>query len=1068
MNIWTIDVVLSTAIFLILNFGASHGATPRRRGVTIVLPFAIALVCLAITHVTVSRAGEQSARQLQQLIQGLAPTYAQDLEALGHSSVGNQPAFATDPTYLKLIEYERRWLAANPEVSDVYTMRRLPDGRTIFVVDSETDYDHDGRLEGDREQRTAIGEVFDRQDAAIDRAFAGQSSFTEHSYTDRWGKWMSAFAPIRLPGSPEVEAIVGVDFAAERWDTEIRHAQITAGVYLLVVYVVGTVGLCVAASFMNRSIAAREMLRQAACRESVLRADAALLCSMVENLPAGAIFVHGDGKMECNRQVETLTGYPTTALRTLDDWFRTVYPTNSAEVRAAYEAARNANFPEPIMVAITTRTGELKQIEFAAFHNGDAEVWLLHDLTRRVAAEEELRKSRAEAVKLSLVASNTLNGVLITSSTGVVEWVNDSFTRITGFSRAEAVGNDPWTMLRGPETDPKTIDVMRGAIARGEGFEVEIVNYRKDGEPRWISIEARPVHDEKGIVVQYVGIQSDITQRKENEANLRDANEALYASLMDRNRIADELAIAKEAAEEANRIKSDFLANMSHEIRTPMTAILGYADLLLESGNVDQEGAGHIEIIRRNGQHLLELINDILDLSKIESGKMLVVPIQCRMQEVLRDVLLMLRPKAEQKGLSLSVHCVTPLPARVLGDSLRIRQVLVNLIGNAIKFTQAGGIRVDCQHTGKNEFCFEITDTGIGMTPAQIQRLFQPFTQADSSTTRKFGGTGLGLTISRTLARLMGGDVTVQSALNVGSTFRFTCALPAMDSEVEDPRSLDAQLNATSLLDQARSTGTAKITNGARLLLAEDGPDNRALLSRLLSRAGFELTLVEDGQAALDAVEAAGVDAFDIVLMDMQMPRLDGYAATRGLRTLGFTRPIIALTANAMPSEPARCAEAGCDDYLSKPIDRHRFFSTLSRHLGEAPVTLSRSTSADVAQPPRDGLLQSRYVDDPEMGELIAEFVSRLPDAVREMRELAETNDAAGLRRKVHQMRGAAGSYGYPQITDVASVVESALAKGPAVPLAKLITELLELIQRVDGYCPQATEKQLETANSGH
>ncbi|MFK7959157.1 MAG: ATP-binding protein [Phycisphaerales bacterium] len=442
------------------------------------------------------------------------------------------------------------------------------------------------------------------------------------------------------------------------------------------------------------------------------------------------------------------------------------------------------------------------------------------------------------------------------------------------------------------------------------------------------------------------------TSLKQMHGELGDRQEALrdlHRSLEDRvERRTRDLARATDAAEAANAAKSSFVANMSHEIRTPMTAILGYADLMEDSDGDSDSRRDHLAVIRRSGQHLLGLINDILDLSKIESGAMDIDPADVDLLSVIDDVTDTLRSRAIEKSIDLDVELAWPLPATVRTDALRLRQILVNVIGNAIKFTDEGSVRLAVSHSRHEEadrLVFDVVDSGIGMTPPQLQRLFKPFTQADASTARRFGGTGLGLAISRQLSRMLGGDIAVRSTSGEGSTFRIFI----------DPGSIDETVNvlhqrpsatAATRTPSAGSTAIVPMLEG-RILLVDDAIDNRKLLHALLRRTGARITEAVDGQEAIDAVLAADAagESFDLVLMDMQMPVVDGYEATRRLRTAGIRVPVVACTANALADERDKVADAGCDGYLSKPINRRELFRIASEWL--SPANASSVPTAD-------------------------------------------------------------------------------------------------------------------------
>jgi signal transduction histidine kinase/ActR/RegA family two-component response regulator len=394
---------------------------------------------------------------------------------------------------------------------------------------------------------------------------------------------------------------------------------------------------------------------------------------------------------------------------------------------------------------------------------------------------------------------------------------------------------------------------------------------------------------------------------------------------------------AELAAAAASRAKSEFLANMSHELRTPMTAILGYADLLLDAEADEAEQADRIRTITRNGRHLLAIINDILDVSKIEAGKMTVERVPTSPREVVEEVTSLMGGRAAGKGLELRVVYATPVPVLIESDPTRLRQILTNLVGNAIKFTEMGGgtVRVEWSIApGRSgRLRFEVIDTGIGMTTGQrdLVALFEAFTQADTSTTRQSGGSGLGLRISSALAEMLGGEIEVESEIGIGSTFAVTI-------DGGDPEDLEMVFPdaapAPSLDDRVSgSSVAARPLADRRILLAEDGPDNKRLISFHLRRAGAEVTVAENGAVAVAKVTdaAAAGTPFALVLMDMQMPEVDGYAATRALRSAQCTLPIVALTAHAMEGDRGKCLAAGCDDYLSKPIDADELVRTCAR-----------------------------------------------------------------------------------------------------------------------------------------
>ena len=420
----------------------------------------------------------------------------------------------------------------------------------------------------------------------------------------------------------------------------------------------------------------------------------------------------------------------------------------------------------------------------------------------------------------------------------------------------------------------------------------------------------------------------------------RELNESRRNRLKELERLVaertNELEHARRLAEDANHLKSSFLANMSHEIRTPLTAIIGFAGVIADPVYSERDRAAAAETIHRNGEHLLAVINDILDFSKIEAGKMTVEQVECRPWKAVRDVVEMMRLRASAKGIVLHAEPVLPLPSTISSDPTRLRQILANLVGNAIKFTESGSVRVrmslDAPSGSEPRLRVDVIDTGIGMTRDQRSRLFESFSQADESMVRRFGGTGLGLAISRRLALLLGGDITCTSEPGIGSTFSLRLATGPLEG-VQMCVSPEDQLDFEER-ENARSEPVPILAG--RILLADDGVDNRRLIGFHLRKAGAEVVCAEDGRRAIHMAMQAKADGreFDAILMDIQMPHLDGYEAVRVLRNRGYAGPICALTANAMTGEREHCLAIGCTEYLSKPVDRARLLEMCARWAG--------------------------------------------------------------------------------------------------------------------------------------
>lgn len=528
-------------------------------------------------------------------------------------------------------------------------------------------------------------------------------------------------------------------------------------------------------------------------------------------------------------------------------------------------------------------------------------VGVLFDITEEMSEQEAMRVG-TRAIEFAT------NGIIITDARMIeqpIVYVNPAFERLTGYSSSEVVGRN-CRFLQGKGTDPATVQQLRDAIQRRQKCEVTILNYRQDGTPFWNSLQISPVENDEGVVVHYVGVQSDVTQSVENEKRLREA---------------------QQAAETASLAKSEFLANMSHEIRTPLTAILGCADSLCR----DLAGAEPLataRTIRSQGQLLTGILNDILDLSKIEAGKLEIHREPCSVLGILSDVCSLMEAQAHDKGLELLTYFDSMLPENIYTDQLRFRQILLNLTSNAIKFTHRGRVEIHarCDREGlMHNLTISVRDTGIGIPADRLDAIFEAFTQVDGPIARRAGGTGLGLTICQRLARMLDGELTVVSEVHRGSTFTIT--LPVGTQEL---LSLD-ELNKRRQLKESHEAMDVVIP--ARILIAEDTLAIQYMLQRILTPIVDEVMVVNNGAEAVDAiVKSHKTSPFQLVLMDMQMPIMNGYDATERLRSLGYDLPVVALTAGAMAGDRERCLAVGCTDYLSKPVGRAQLISTIQTY----------------------------------------------------------------------------------------------------------------------------------------
>jgi PAS domain S-box-containing protein len=480
---------------------------------------------------------------------------------------------------------------------------------------------------------------------------------------------------------------------------------------------------------------------------------------------------------------------------------------------------------------------------------------------------------------------------------GDILYVSAQTERLFGYAKEELLGKKIEVLLparyHGKHAGQR-MSYLSSPRVRPMGAGIELFGLHRNGQEIPVEISLSPLTTPTGVLV--TAAIRDITERK---------------------RFQEELKLARETAEMASRSKSEFLANMSHEIRTPLAGILGYAEMIALYCHSDDERKNYMEKLRRCADNLTELISDILDLSKVEAGALKVESVPLSLVSEVEGLINILHGRAAEKKISLDVVYERPLPTTIISDPTRMRQVLSNIVGNAIKFTDHGGVTLKIYvDSGSRGLCFAVTDTGCGLSAEEQGRLFQPFVQADSSTTRKYGGTGLGLALSRRLAHALNGELhCTHSSPGKGSTFVFSLKLEVPSTgKAPTPSSPTAASTASHRLD------------GTRILVAEDNPDNRDLVTRFLTAQGADIDTAHNGR---EAFEMGKSGIYSVILMDIQMPELDGYEATRRLRKAGVTSSIIALTAHAMSDEPEKARSAGCDAFLTKPIDVPHLIQTV-------------------------------------------------------------------------------------------------------------------------------------------
>jgi PAS domain S-box-containing protein len=546
------------------------------------------------------------------------------------------------------------------------------------------------------------------------------------------------------------------------------------------------------------------------------------------------------------------------------------------------------------------------------------------------------RAVETSANQLSVVADSAPIGIFQTDAKNRYAYTNPRWTEITGITSEQARGQ-PWDSIMRPEERPdlpaRMSDDALGPAELSHRFEVTAPG----STARIALITSRPIVDGNGEPAGWVGTLADVTAEAGAEAAMSDA---------------------RDRATEASRLKSDFLANMSHEIRTPMNGVIGMTELLLET-DLDALQRDYAQTVRNSGEALLTIINDILDFSKVEAGQLEVESIDLDLRAIINDVVDLLARGAQSKKLRLIAVVEDALPETVSGDPGRVRQVLTNLIGNAIKFTQAGEIRILVtlaeSHGPTSIIRIEVSDTGDGIAADKLAAVFQPFVQADTSTSRKYGGTGLGLAISAQLVALMGGDCGISSELGVGSTFWFTICTRTDAEQTQRPARPDSGLaigEAPGSRGNQRSRPLAGLERG-QVLLAEDNLINQKVAVAMLAGAGYRVDTVADGAAA---VKAAAAHTYDVILMDCQMPELSGYEATAEIRAQegsGPRVPIIAMTAAARPEDRALCLAHGMDGYLAKPVSKDTLLAMVATDWSERaafrpPVDLARDVGTRV------------------------------------------------------------------------------------------------------------------------
>ncbi len=660
------------------------------------------------------------------------------------------------------------------------------------------------------------------------------------------------------------------------------------------------------------------------------------------------------------------------------------------------------------------------------------------DVTERVQ-EEEMEK-------LALAATKSFNSVIITNEEGNIEWVNEGFTALTGYKSEEIKGTHGESLRRGNEKGvSENISYYQNVVKNKKPVTYESRNYSKEYKEYWTITTLTPVLDKSGKVRRIIAIDSDITVRKQMEEDLLRANKIAENSLMKGNTALNDLMKVKEQLEESLHIKEQFLANMSHEIRTPMNAIIGFTGLILKTP-LSPEQKQYTDAIKISGENLIVIINDILDFSKIQSGKITLEQIEFSLSQVVSTLTELMLPKSVEKKIKLSKTIDPKIPDKLVGDPTRLNQILLNLVGNSIKFTSKGEVKINVELLSETDelvdLQFSISDTGIGIPKNKLPSIFDSFTQATYDTTRKYGGTGLGLTIVKQLIELHKGTINVNSEVNKGSIFSFKLTY----KKATEQSSLKAQTE-----EKFDHTPIKKLN----ILLVEDNTLNQLLAKKVLNDWGWEVEIAGDGLAAVDKVRH---NDFELVLMDIQLPEMDGYQATQEIRKkLPYPKssiPIIAMTAHAISGEEEKCYNAGMDGYISKPFNPEKLYQKIISVINAPASELNYGNNDNDGE---INNIMNKHTDlsylkklangsDEFITQMLTLFIEQTPDNLTKMEKYVQEKNWDSLSKIAHKMKPSIMFVGLKEIEqDVKSVEEYASEGSHLEELPKMISHIKDI-----------------------
>jgi len=782
--------------------------------------------------------------------------------------------------------------------------------------------------------------------------------------------------------------------------------------------------------------------------------------TIFNNALVGIVYLKHRHIVSCNHRLEEIFGYgPGELIGKSSERFYESHQSFESIGKEAYRVqAEKWTYSTELLLKRKDGSlfhGALTGCAIDSLHPQEGSIWIYADISERHHAEQEVHKL-LQAVEQSPAS------IVITNREGLIEYVNPRFTSVSGYSSREALGQNP-RILQSGETPPEIYQELWQSILTGKEWRGVVRNRRKNGELFWEEASISPILDEKGQITHFLAVKEDITERKRVEDELE--QHRLHLEDLVERRTTD-LSTALEAAKIADQTKDAFLANISHELRTPLNAVIGMAGLA-RNISTEPRQRNYLDKIVSAGTHLNRIINDLLDLSKIAAGYMEIESIAFSLQGLLERCNSVMAHRAADKGVQLTETIAAEVPDVLLGDPLRIEQILLNLVGNAIKFTPAGRVevRVGLHARKEGRVCLniEVEDTGVGMRQEDLERLFKPFSQADATMSRKFGGTGLGLAISRQLAELMEGDISVSSREGTGTKFSVRIWLGLGDvtnlPEVEPAGSKDA------LPTSYQKT---------QVLVVDDQPLNREIVEALLASVGIAPRTAANGQEALDILGEAGPHAFNLVLMDIQMPIMDGLTATREIRNWkGFANlPIIAMTAHTMKHEKEISTAAGMNDHIGKPFETIEFFRMLARWIPAVKHLMPAESPTDVAVAVGLAALSSidteaglaRFMgNEKRYRHWLTEFVTDAPGYAAQIRQILAAGNPDEARKSAHAIKGRVGMLGMTGLHPIAAALEAALAQGAPTD------DLLDQMQtRVEQLCAeiQATLGAAEPAQA--